>query len=277
MAIDRQQHDTMGLHRIGEIPTEIRSAVDQLCREIIGALYARSRRTFDENALLGLFTRIAGSWDSLCALVGTSRNDMHLQARAHDCAAILRCMYDAYIQLAYIAVSPEEEQLGELYCEFVHVERFKVSTEAVKQENAMARMVANSPMRAEGEPRNRREFDRVKHLYIKPKPKDADDTRGKWYRLSNLRQVAEKIGRGDDYVWFVKRYGSSVHSGPFAVFHGPQCADARIIEGLALHYVCLAAKNVVQKCQLPFSERSQALVRGGSIDMVNSLETPVDT
>ena len=105
----------------------------------------------------------------MCALVRTARTSEQLDARANDCAAILRCMYDAFIQAAYVATKPDV--LGRLYLDYEHVERFLAPTKIVGQDNRMARDVANSPMRKAGEKRNRKEFERVKSAYLTKKGK----------------------------------------------------------------------------------------------------------
>lgn len=61
-----------------EIPAAIRQAAARRCREVIWALHARTNPSPGERAILGLFTRIAGSWDSLVALIRAESSEMHL-------------------------------------------------------------------------------------------------------------------------------------------------------------------------------------------------------
>lgn len=229
---------------------------------------AQKKRAPSTRALLALFSRIAGSWSSLCVLVMTARTSEQLDARANDCAAILRCMYDAFIQAAYIATKPGA--LGELYLNYEHVERFLAPKEIVKQDNRMARIVASSPMRKAGEKRNRREFDRVKSAYLTNKR----NVQKHWYR-GTLFSIAEKVGKreADEYAWFVGRTNSSVHSGPFATLCGPPMRDARIIEQIALYIVGRAGKLLVDVAGIHLDEDGKDIIKkcsDGILDLPDS-------
>ena len=223
---------------------------------------AEGGTAMSNRALLALFKRIAGSWESLCILATTSQD---LDTRANDCAAILRCMYDAYLQAAYIATDPEV--LGKLYIEFEPIERRKQANAVVRQDNKLAQTIATSPMRPAGEKRNQEEYEQVKGNYSKSK---GPGTRLHWYPQANLGKLAEQIEKGANYEWFIARYNSAIHSGPWATLQSSSPKLPMLIKNLAAMIVFGAARLVVDNGQLQVSKESNDLIRAyDDVDFLN--------
>ncbi len=243
------------MHMDAQIIDAVDKMIREICTQAVGRTGASSR------ALRALFSRVAGSWDSLRVLVMDARTQVQLNSRVNDCAAILRCMYDAYLQAAYIATDPQV--LGKLYLDYVHVET-QIINEILEQDNKMSRIFAASPMRPEGEKMRRKRYAQVKDAYKTPKGKD----RIHWY-VGSLRDLARKVGKGDEYVWFVKRSNSSVHSGAFATMHGPPIQTAQTIEQIALLIVSRTGNLVVKNDGLRVSKRTNAIIEAGEADILN--------
>ena len=76
------------------------------------------------------------------------------------------------------------------------MELYQRSTEVVGRDNQISRFIATSPLRKEGEKRNRKDFERVRSRYL---VKGKGRVRQNWYE-GNLRELATKINREDEYV-----------------------------------------------------------------------------
>lgn len=213
-------------------------------------------------ALHALFNRIAGSWNSIGVLVDTD-DVKELEARANDCATILRCMYDAYLQAGYIATNPEA--LGKLYLDYEHVERYRAQKAVVGQNNRLAGIVKSSRLRPDGERRLQESYDRVKDAYAN----SAGKIRNRWYKKKGVEDLAKAVDKRDEYVWLLKRHNSSVHSGPFATLHGPSTQDAEVIKTIAMMIVIWTARIVVDNDGLQVSDVTKALVRDTPSDFLS--------
>lgn len=237
----------------------IRNAVDRMIHEVIARCAEQESRPDSSKVLRAFLARVAGSYDSVCALVDTTSSQEQLDPRLNDCAVILRCMYDAYVQAAYIATAGDEkESLARLYLDFEHVERYLLAKDITQQKNKMAQIVAKSPMRATGEPRVIAEFDRVKSAY-RTGNKNPNAVRKRWY-AETLPALAKAIDRKDEYAWLVNRFHSSVHSGPFALFVGPGLTAPNSIVRIALLPVARLAGLVVDNDSLDVSTNTRGVI-----------------
>lgn len=244
---------------------EIRSRVDDMIREVLSqAMLIRDPRksTVSVRALL---VRMASSWKSICHLMDCCPDSQSREAIGNDCAAVLRCMYDVYAQAAHIVHDgSDREKLAEDYFEFQHVERRWLKEDLVNQDNLLSRQVAESPRREDGNREIERQYERVKHRYMN---KRGGFRKDHWY-VGTLSQIVGKLGKRDEYAWFVKTLNSSVHGGPMAVFRGPMMP----LHCMELHASMLlgrAAKIVIENDTLKVSQRTTELAHKLSADLLN--------
>lgn len=243
---------------------EIQRTVDRVVREVVGLCLNQEDRTDSTNVLLAFLSRVAGSYESVCTLVDHTSSQDHLDARSNDCATILRCMYEAYVQAAYIATGgKEKEPRARSYIEYEHVEQYRQRKKILPQKNRMARVVANSPRREAAEPLKMREYNRVKSNYPNPfhwysgSPTRSGTTPG------SLSDLAKEIGKSDEYAWLVDLFHTSVHSGPVATFRGPFVKRAEDFRAIALRSLARVAGLVVDNDSLKVSAYAKALIAVG--------------
>ena len=193
--------------------------VHQMTCDIITQAYHKGNKRSSSRALLAFVCRNAGSWESLRTLLSSCGDTERMKAIALDCGAILRCMYDAYLQALFVWEDPNSrDDRGSLYLDYAHVERHKLSQDALRQDDSLSRYLAASPLRTESEDKVRQNYEQVKDRYLNSKRKGVRDH---WYPHDNLRTLARCVGKESEYVWLVKMMNGSVHTGPFAMFNGP--------------------------------------------------------
>ena len=201
-------------------------AILGIAREVITAAHGAKSDRPSSRALLAFAVRLAGSWKSTVTLVKHHPEQEDLRAISNDCAVIQRCMYDAILQMRWIALGPNDsDKMGQLYLDFQIVENYKLMEIVLSQDDAMSRRVANSPLKDEGHPRLTRNYNKVKDQFPKS---DGKGVRNHWYPGS-LADLAKDLFASEEFTWFVRRNNSSVHTGPRAMFHDTE-ANARHIE-----------------------------------------------
>jgi len=240
----------------------LKARVTRMLEETITALAQKPRKRPSEHALLGFLVRGAGTWKSINYLINaTNHSQDDADAISNDCGALLRCLYDAFIQAGYVfAVPKEREARGELFLNYYAIERHQRSQEVVKLKTPFAKKIAQSPMRAAGEKRNKREYDRVKHLYLnKSKKNKKEKVRDHWYP-GTLRDRSQDVGCLNEYISFVKSLNGSTHSGPAAIRHGCSINNNGLWVWSAM-LVSRIAKMVVENSSLAVSERATETIR----------------
>ena len=213
-----------------------------------------------------LFKRNAGSWDSLCALVGTCQSQDHLELRNHDCGAIVRCMFDAYVQAAFIGADDSSAR-GQQFLEFEWIEAHVLPQKFLKQKSKMADKIRNSPLRPEGEKLNTEQFERLKQNYPPPPHMKKKEVRTHWYKGS-IPELATQLGLGNVCDWLYFRFHGSVHSSPLALIRGA-AYDARILETVASYLVANHARILCQTAGITLSAPAQELVDANNVDITN--------
>lgn len=102
-------------------------------------------------------------------------------------------LFDLSIQLKYLLGDPGPR--SELYREFTHVTRHEQSSPLAQNPTGLiSQRVADSPIRPEGEERNKREFDRVESKFTRAGGRLWD----KWYCMSAY-DLANSVGRLGEY------------------------------------------------------------------------------
>jgi len=232
------------------------AAEDGLIREVLNGFYRKEALGPSSLAIFRLFGRIGNSWRSVHVMLQGSKGAYELESCANDCAAILRCMLDASLQIAYILVQPEEaEERGQLYLDYEHVERYQMVKDVLPLDNPIVKRLRESARRAEAEPRVRAEYERVKGKYTHGK----GSIRSQWYP-GNLRQLAKAVGKEEEYLLFVKQFSSAIHSGPMATRYGASASTRRAIDATAGKIVAQTAAMLVAHEALFISERSAAIL-----------------
>ena len=91
----------------------------ELWREVISQSHLRSRNDKVANALLHFMVRVANSWRSIRTLRNNTTDE---QGFTIDAGTLLRAMYDAYFQAAYLVSDPAKcTERADDYFEFEHV------------------------------------------------------------------------------------------------------------------------------------------------------------
>lgn len=235
----------------------IQQHVNKMLHEVIAAARQCGQGRPSGKALLAFLTRGAGSWKSLRILAhATQGNTPEWDWIGNDCAAILRCMFDAYIQAAYVFHDPEtRESLGDLYLEYELVECHQLSQAIIRLDNPFARRIAQSPLRETGEKANTEAYDRVRRNYPRRKSRGVRKT---WYD-GGLFALAKAIGKDDEYVVLVKALHGSIHSSPLAMSKGP-LYDKDAVVLLSDILVGRLAHMVVENGQVSISEDSRKII-----------------
>ena len=240
----------------------------ELLRHIITLAHNKNSDRPSSRALLGFVVRNAGSWKTLNALVGHCENEDAFKAVAIDCGAVVRCMYDAYIQALYVIHDPNDcDRRGELYLEYEHVERYRQMQKLIGQDNELSEYLHNSPLREIGEVRIQQEYDRVKGNYSSGR---RDGVRNHWYP-QHLRAIAEEVGRQDEFDWFVAGFHGSVHSGPLTVFHGPALPGAGVLY-IAISIAARTAMLLAKHEDLDLDQDALGLLQGFDTPLVDGRE-----
>ncbi len=127
----------------------------------------------------------------------------------YETPLIVRSLFELALQLEYLMTDPS--RLGKLYLDFAKVTRHRWAREVVKGTGPISSFLADSPLRAAGEARNESEYRAVSGQYSRGKGSDTWDS---WYCMS-LRDLAKKLGRDDEYVFWYKLGSGWIHGDPY--------------------------------------------------------------
>lgn len=105
---------------------KINNHVYELLREVLQKSETRSRTNEVSRALLYFLTRVADTWRSIGTLQANTPDGKGFMV---DAGALLRAMFDAYIQAEYIAHDPNvQRERAKAYLDYEIVERYKQSS-----------------------------------------------------------------------------------------------------------------------------------------------------
>jgi len=212
---------------------EVDSHVLELMKQVIRTAHGRVDNDPVARALLFFLVREANTWRSIRTL---RNNTPDGEGFTVDAGTLLRAMFDAYLQAAYIVHDPKDaNQRAQDYIDFEHVERFKLVNSVMKHDTPLSRHLKASPKRQEGEKRMQQEYDRVKSRYFLERRladgtvKCGPGTRNTWY-AQNLFDLAVILGKEDEYDSLLKMFHGCVHSSPFAVGLGPMVSADHVVD-----------------------------------------------
>lgn len=173
-------------------------------------------------------------------------------------------MYDAFLQLLYLIHEPGDAAKRALaYLEFGVVEQYAFMEIMVNSTNAFARRIAASSLRSSAEPHIRSEFKRVKDQYCGKNGKP----RSHWYK-GTLRDIANEVGRAEEYSWYVNMLSSSVHAGAFAATRGPLPVNGDAFVIWAAMIASQAADVLVRFSGIKITRRSKRIIADNGEDLL---------
>lgn len=210
--------------------------VDENVFELLKTVIQQSKDCSRSNevslALLYFLVRVANTWRSIRTLQNnSSEGDGFLL----DAGVLLRAMYDAYLQAAYIVHNPEDQsERAKEYLDFEAVERYKIANKLIIYDNPLANKLKSSPARAKGEKDLIDKFNQVKDKYLckhhqsDDSSKSSTKTRNKWYK-GTLPDIAAKMSKQVEYDFFVATLHGCVHSSAYAVSKGPPTSPENVL------------------------------------------------
>jgi hypothetical protein len=209
---------------------------DEHIRDLIGyvinASMSPSREDQVAAALLCLLVRVANSWRSIRTL---RTHTPDADGFAVDAGAILRAMFDAYLQAEYIVSDQEQSHSrASLYFDFEHVEKYKHMQKWMEHNNSMTERLKKSPHRPAGERNVREQYDRVKDRFLVEKRqkdgtiKRGPATRNQWFS-GDLRTIAKGLGKLDEYDLLLASLHGCVHSSVRALKVGPPVSGDHVL------------------------------------------------
>jgi hypothetical protein len=173
-------------------------------------------------SLYTLLMRVLNTHISIHYLHGYTSTDTFVV----DAAVLLRCLFDAYFQANYIYKDPIKRlERAELYVEFEHVERYVTANKFLKHNNEFAKMLHASPYKDEGQKECLRQYNRVKHLFLK---KGKNEPRDKWYSMS-MADLAGEAELKDEYDTFVGPFSGCAHSSYMNIRYGAMLQPDAVI------------------------------------------------
>lgn len=204
-----------------------------LLRNVIQQSEPRSRSDVVALALLYFMVRGSNTWRSMRTLDRYIPDD---EGPMVDAGALLRVMFDAYLQAKYIA-DDRTAAVGRAqdYLEFEHIERFKQAQKVISCNNPFADKLKASPERPSGELRLQNEFDRVAKRYAVAGSRRSGARKGKvqirqnWYP-GTLADLAQSVGQADEYAIILSSFHGCVHSSALAVSRGPVVGWQNILD-----------------------------------------------
>jgi hypothetical protein len=229
----------------------IDDALLAVLQRVIATIHLQPNKDETSRAIFALLVRGAHGWQSIRTLWRHSPDEVTLTI---DAAVILRCIFDAYLQAAYIVHDPDKAaHLARLYIDYQHVERYRAEGRTVKHDNALSRSLAKSAHRVEGRKRIQEQYDRVKGDYelSAKQPSDKPRMQDKWYR-DDLGGLARKAGHLAEYETIFTQLNSCTHSGYLACSGGPMMSGEIIAvwaSSIAARLVLLNTKqNQIELC-----------------------------
>lgn len=219
-----------------EVDNRIFSILSDLIRTIIG----REGKDNVSRALLCFLVRETNTWRSIRVLRKNTPEQFHSSFMV-DAGTLLRAMFDAFLQAAYIYGDPAKRlELATLYLDFETVERHLFPQKMMRHDTPLADHLKSSSKRADIEKRTQQEYDRIKGRYLK---KNSTHTRSKWYE-HDMGHLARAAGREAEYDTFVAQFSGCVHSSAFAVNAGPLVPPQHVMALAAVYPARVAAMNV---------------------------------
>ena len=208
-------------------------------------------------ALPYLLTRVTNTWHSIRVL-SDALMDRCPKRFMVDAGTLVRAMYDAYLQAAFIVHDPEKQQeRAALYLDYQHVEKFLLIKKFLKHPTVLSAALLNSARRPDGERYVTDQYERVNSCYWN---ETWQKPRNKWYEGS-LWNLAQAVGAEADYDYFVSAFNGCVHSSAFAVKTGASL-NAKHVMMVVSVIACSTAKLALKHIGAELASRDQGVIDG---------------
>ena len=139
--------------------------------------------------------------------------------RAYAGAVFIRALFEIALQLDYMMEDPGPR--AEQYLDFTHMTRYRhVKAVTDNPSGPLARKIAQSPLRAQGERRNQAEYDRVRPRFVRTGKSGRQTEWTNWYGMT-IRQLAEEMGRLGEYKLLYAKCCAWAHGDPFSTEWAP--------------------------------------------------------
>jgi hypothetical protein len=231
--------------------SEGRHYIDQLFRFIMTATKEASESDQVARGLFHLLFRCVLTRQSINLLADTLNDQAE-----NDCCALLRCIWDAHIQAAYMVSDPSKsDERAQAYFDFVWVERREMHRFVFSHDTDISRDLAKSPDRTVGEPNLEAQFQRVLPRF---KLKNGRP-RHHWYP-GTLRDLAKALGNEAEFDTLYWHLHSSVHSSTRVVKNGPSISAEHVGDWASI-IAARIADLVVSRLRINLPEEAAALLQ----------------
>ena len=136
--------------------------------------------------------------------------------RCYSGPLYIRAMFEVWLQLEFILREPAKRaEHAKRYLEFEHITRYRRINAIVKNlSGPFAQRLASSPLRAQGDARNKREYDRVRPLFEQTKKGRKKSIAQNWYMMS-VADLADSLGFAGEYRILYSSCSDWAHANPF--------------------------------------------------------------
>ncbi len=207
---------------------------DAICKEVLSQVRKLESKDLSL-AVCDLMTHIACNLQAISILYRDKRMEEYEPCVGNPTTVLLRCIYDAQIQLMYILESSEmSEKRAVQYLKYGAIENYKFLELIEESECALAKRISSIPKRDETKQLMVSQYNQCKNSEFWNKW-----GRDRWYK-GTLFDLARIVGREEEYTWYVRFSSGAVHASPFATSQGalmPNGAD-----------LFLASTSVVYQC-----------------------------
>jgi hypothetical protein len=187
--------------------------------------------------------------------------------RTHSCPLYVRTMFETWLQLEYLLRDPEER--GKLYLEFEHITRHRQATAIAENPRGwVSEQIAQSPMRAEGEARNRREYDRVRNLFEYQTRNGRTKVANNWYKMP-IAELAESLGFDGEYRLIYSTCSAWAHADPSRTHDpgGRVFSDLSLVFGICGGYYARTIRSIANAGQLILTNEQHRFLEEFSVPM----------
>ncbi len=230
----------------------IDTRMDQAIRDVL-TLSLESQETHCDRALFALMTHIANNWKAISTLSNNVSDRDHITIVANPTTALLRCMYDAFIQMLYIVHDHSQaEELARRYLEYGTIEHYQYMKAITSGASPLSKRISASPKRQTSVKKIEEEYSKICRRVPRYRKR-----RQHWYD-GTLYDLACTVGRKEEYTWYVSFSNSAIHAGPFAVMRGAIAPTGEEAIFAALPIVCQAANKLTIAMELVVSQKTRS-------------------
>ena len=242
-------------------PDSDRQELEKAFRLAVQTVHQHVADDLPAQAILYLLVRAVNTWRSIYALWNNCPGTF-----AVDAGTLLRAMFDAFLQAAFITQDPGKcDERAKLYLEFEDIERWKMIERIFRHDTFLSRHLKASPKRSKAQPRVKARYAQLKKRYLRRNGR----VRNSWY-AGNLRSMAEKVGKSAEYDQLLALFHGCVHSSPFALRYGPMVAPEHV-STLAAVMAAGVARIALHQVDARLDSPSQELIDELSADFLKKL------